>query len=157
MVLHEEHLMINEGPFDRYQFVISSELLQLLEWLIDHEQENLKKLIKRAVQQDFITYKNGHVQNRSDDLQQSIIDFFILVDMLLHDALHEDEAQDALQRALIPALNHLDKNMYDSQSVETSIAKARAAATDPRGKDPKEILFKELLRRWKPSKKLAVN
>lgn len=150
--------MINEeGPFDRYQFVLSAELLKLLEWLIDYEQENLKKLIKRAVQQGFT--KQGlhyHKANDPEQLQQSIIEFFTLIDILLHETVHEDEVQEALERGLVPSINNLDTNMYDSSTVATSIAKA-AAAGQQKGKNPKEVLCRELLKRWKPHKQSTMN
>jgi hypothetical protein len=149
--------MINDESFDRYQFVISFELLKLLEWLIDHEQESLKQLIKRAVDHGFPGLGMHQMEGDPEELQQNVIDFFALIDALLHETVNEEEAENVLQRSLIPAINSIDATMYDSGAYSTSVAKATAAASRPKGGSPKEILCKELLKRWKPHKKANFN
>ncbi len=143
--------MINDESFDHYQFVLSYELLKLLEWLIDHEQESLKQLVKHAVDQGFLSHGKNR-ENDPDELQQNIIDFFGLLDSLIHETVNEDEVEDALRRSLIPAINSIDATMYDSTAYSTSVAKATAIA-GRKGRNPKEVLCKELLKRWKPHKK----
>lgn len=149
--------MINDESFDHYQFVISHELLKLLEWLIDHEQESLKELIKRAIDGGFPIQHIRHVSGDSDELQQNVIDFFALIEALLHEAANEDEAEKVLRRSLIPAINNIDSRMYDLGAFTTSVAKATAAASRQKGASPKEVLCKELLKRWKPHKQSNVN
>jgi hypothetical protein len=142
--------MINEGPFDRYQLVISYELLKLLEWLIDHEQDNLRKLIKRAVHKELFI-RPSKIQPKEEELQQNIVAFFAIVDAILHETISEDLVKNNQHRTLIPAINNVDSTLHNPSSISTSIAKATAAA-EKKGQDPKEILCKELLKRWKPAK-----
>ncbi len=149
--------MINEeGPFERCQFVLSAELLKLLEWLIDFEQDSLKKLIKRAIQHGFIKQGLRYSANSNPEaLQQSIIDFFTIIDIILHESINEDDVRQALKHDLIPALNNFDTNPYDSSSVAMSIHKATAKTH--KGKDPKDVLCQELLKRWKPDKQSTIH
>jgi hypothetical protein len=152
--------MINDESFergDRYQFVISYELLMLLEWLIDHEHESLRALIKRAVDQGFPGHGVRHMRGNPEDLQQNIVEFFDLLDSMLGQVVSEDEAENALQRSLVPAINNIDSTMYDSGAFMTSVAKATAAAGRAKGVSAKEVLCKELLKRWKPHKKANMN
>lgn len=154
--------MINDDSFeqmlaDRYQFVISYELLMLLDWLIEHEHESLKALIKRAVDQGFPQRGVRKMHANPEELQQNIVEFFDLLDSLLCQTINEDEAENALQRSLVPAINNIDSTMYDSGAFMTSVAKATAAAERSKGMSAKEVLCKELLKRWKPHKKANMN
>jgi len=149
--------MSNEnGSFDSNNFVISFELLALLQWLLEHEQESCRKLIRRAVKQGFNVKDVGLLQyDNPQDLQQNIIDFLALIDTQLHETINECEAEGAMHRTLLPTINNVDPSMHDVASISTSIAKARAAAEKESG-NPKDIFCKELLRRWKPKKKKVI-
>jgi len=140
--------MAHNNPFDDNQFVISYELLNLLQWLIDNEQETLKKMVLRANMN-----AQRQVDHRSDDIQQTVIDFFSLLDALLIETEQEYEVQTALQRVMIPAIDHIDTSMCDSNALALSVAKATQALENKTGENPKDVLCKELLKRWKPSKK----
>lgn len=141
--------------FDNSQCAISYRLLKLLQWLAENEPEAIKKLIAKAVQQGLDTdatpasSKEDHLEN---ELQESIVDFFSLMEALLSEVLHEDELKQTMQRQLIPALDHIDGSICDTATVASSIAKA-TSNFDNNSENIKQILFKELLKRWKPSKK----
>lgn len=152
--------MNQQGPFDGYHFVISHELLKLLEWLMDHEQESLGKLVKRIVHQDAFIHAQIDPHAQEEDLQQSIVDFFAMLDSLVNESLHNEEAETIIQRLRLPALDNLDTRLYDAATVATSIEKATQAAVkaekshklSKKVATPKDVLCKELLRRWKPHK-----
>lgn len=147
--------MNNQGPFDNH-FVISYDLLALLEWLMDHEEAALTGLIRKALAQGIMLHKSAHDMSNQDnaDLQHVIVDFLAFLDVLLHEAVNQEEVDQAVQRTLIPAINHLDKRMYDDTTMNVSIAKAQAAAWKHSSCETKTILCKELLRRWKPGKQV---
>lgn len=155
-----------QGPFDGYHFVISHELLKLLEWLMDHEQESIRKLVKNIVQQDAFIQAHIDPNAQTEDLQQSIVDFFAMLDALIAESTHEDETETVILRSRLPALNNLDTKLYDAAAIATSIEKATEAvlkaekSNRPNKKQekevsPKDILCKELLKRWKPDKSLV--
>jgi hypothetical protein len=153
--------MSNQGPFDNdnNQFVVSHELLELFRWLFEHEQEHLKKLISRALRDGF----HQQLQHKSEgydtpeELQQSVVDFFALLETLLYELVNETEVQKVIQRNLLPALDHIDSTVCDDNIVAMSAAKVTSMLEDDPLQDPKTALCKELLKRWKPSKKLSTN
>lgn len=137
------------------QCAISYRLLKLLQWLAENEQEELKKLITKAVTQGLNTCSTvitATEDNLEHELQESIVDFFALMETLLSEIAHEDELKQAMQRQLIPALDHIDSSICDTATVASSVAKA-TSNFDDNSENIKQILFKELLKRWKPSKK----
>ena len=149
--------------FDEEHFMVSYELLQILQWFLEHEQESLKELLASAMSNGLqheidraMRIKN--VANDVQPLKSSIIDFFSLVETLVYEIKHEQDTQQATQRALIPMIDKIDQTYCADQSaVKISIAKATAAAKNKTGKSPKDVLCKELLKRWKPSKKMAAH
>lgn len=147
--------MKNQGPFDNH-FVISYELLALLEWLMEHEEAAVMNIIKSALTRGLSPNKVAHAMSHGDDpdLQNVIVDFLAYLDLLLHEAVNEDEVDHVVQRTLIPSINHIDKRMLDEAAMNTSIAKAQAAAWKHSSYETKTILCKELLRRWKPGKQV---
>ncbi|MFA6065947.1 MAG: hypothetical protein WC707_02080 [Candidatus Babeliaceae bacterium] len=141
-------------------FVISYELLQLLLWLLDHEQESLKKLIYKALGHGLekkLRMLKGHSSTPEhqapQELQQSIIDFFSLLELLMIETMDEHTFDDVMQRSMLPEIDNIDTHMYESDTIHSSIAKATSAAKNNKGESPKDVLYKELLKRWKPAKK----
>ncbi len=144
---------------DSNQMNISYELLMLLQWMLEHEQETIKKLISRSLhtglqkQLEMVTSQRER-QQAAVELQDSIIDFFMLLENQIHDLMNEDHTQEVIQRNMLPALKQVDARTYSHGALENSIAKAEAAFCKSEVGNPKEILCKELLKRWKPSKKM---
>ncbi len=152
---------MNQGPFDNdnNQFVVSYELLQLFKWLFDHEQEALKKLVSKALRNglhETLAYQTEGFEN-PEELQQNVVDFFALLDTLLYELIHETETKKVIQRALIPALDQIDSKVCDDVTVAVTAAKVTSQLEDNPLQDPKTALCKELLKRWKPSKKLSMH
>ena len=70
---------------DNAYFVVSHELIVLLQWLIEHEQESLKKIIARALPHGLeaalqATQSSQHQPLNQDELQQNVVDFFSLLE-----------------------------------------------------------------------------
>ena len=141
------------------QFVVSRELLKLFQWLFDHEQETLKKLITKAMSNGLQAelYQNSVQQESSEELQQTIIDFFALLETLVLESLHEREVANVINRSLIPAIDQVDTAACDNAILAMSVAKATATHGKHSAEDLKKILCKELLKRWKPTKKPSIN
>lgn len=152
---------MNHGPFDNdmRQCVVSYQLLQLLRWLYENEQEGLKKVIARCLKNGLedTLYHQGEICESDEELQESMSEFFSLLEALLYELLNENDAQKVRQRVQIPAIDHIDAAVCDNTLVAMSLAKvADTMDRNPR-KDPKEMLCKELLKRWKPAKKLSMH
>lgn len=152
---------MNNNSFDENQCELSYELLYLLKWLADNEENTLKKIVSRAVQQGF-KHKMVNPDSTLDELsnesiQNSIVDFLDLLDLLLHESLNEQSIRTAQQRNLMPAINKIDSNICDNMTVQSSLDKATAHLEHYPDANAKELLFKEILKRWKPQSKKKVH
>jgi hypothetical protein len=158
--------MMNNDQFSRYtnseQFVISYELLALLQWFVEHDAEKLKKIIAKALDAGLID-KLQHSEDDCiahepiEDMQGNIIEFFSLLEALIAETIHEQAVQNAVEKNLMPAIDHLDSSVCDNATVRFSIEKATSRLKKSPQENPQEILFQEILRRWKPSKKKILN
>jgi hypothetical protein len=153
--------MSNDKFMSDNQFVFSFELLQLLEWLMEHHPEEIKKLIHRSLSQG-LTQNIQNADNLIDgysieDMQNGIIDFFNLMEVLLVEALNERQISRTLHSELIPTINHVDRATYDSTTLSTSVERATSKINKHPQENPQTILYKELLKNWKPAKKTSLN
>jgi hypothetical protein len=147
-------------PYDNdNQFELSYEFLFLLKWLVEHEPEQLKKVIQRATRHGFKEQFNKFVTHDAGSpeiIQRSIVDFLDLLDTLLIEVLHEDSVKKVLNSGITPVINQIDSRSCDAATVQCSLDKASQRMETHPNQDPQTLLFKELLKRWKPLKN-AVN
>lgn len=147
--------------FDDNQLVVSFELLQLLKWLLEEEHCTLRKLISKTLNkglQERLTKPSmDDCCETSEDMQQYIMDFFIVLESMLLDSIQEKDVNKVIERNLLPALDHIDATSFDEEVLNNSIAKASSISEGQSNKDPKEVLYKELLKRWKPAKSIIYN
>jgi hypothetical protein len=139
---------MNTFDNDGDQLLVSPHLLLFLSWLLDQEQETLRRLVAQAHNQNALgtTYEDV----TDEDLHQNITDFFSVLEAFVSDELGLEQHK-PLQ---IAALRQIDA---DDTLVALSAAKmTHMIKKDPTG-DPKEVLCKELLKRWKPSRKIVQN
>jgi hypothetical protein len=144
------------------QFVLSYELICLLQWLMDHDADKLKKIIDKALASGLKAelQKESIASGQAGDLeeiQENIIDFFAMLEGLLVESLHEHAVKRALERNLIPSIDQIDTTVCDNATVRSCVEKATSKIDRHPKENPKELLFKELLRRWKPSKESTLN
>ncbi len=146
--------------FQDTQFTLSHELIFLLRWLTVHDQERLKKIIDRALaaglQQELkreIT--NSKHKGFEEDAHNNIIDFLGMLETTLFEAINEQTVKQALQKNLMPSIDQIDTSVCDDATVRFSVEKA--TSTHNTHENPKDLLLKELLKRWKPSKKNILN
>jgi hypothetical protein len=149
---------------EQTQFVISYELLCLLHWIVEHDYEKLKKIITKSLSSGLKEELNRISQRpntlseeEAHEMQQSIIDFFALLEGALVDSLHDHALQKAMEKKLMPAIEHIDMAICDDATVRSSLEHASTKIEHASIDHAQEVLFKELLRRWKPSKKHILN
>lgn len=115
---------------DSNQMNISYELLMLLQWMLEHEQEAIKKLINKSLhtglqqQLEAVTSQRER-QQAAVELQDSIIDFFMLLETQIHDLMNEDHTQEVIQRNMLPALKQVDARTYSHGALETALLKQK--------------------------------
>lgn len=154
--------MNNETVFDNNQFVVSYELLQLLQWLVDYEPDTLKALISQALddglhEQILNSHDTDAPAISTSELQQSVVDFFMLLEDGMQDAPDNDEETRRAHKSMIPSIDHIDTSICDETTLSTSIAQATSQIRGNTGKSAKEALCRELLKNWNPQKKQQLN
>ncbi len=144
------------NQFENSQCVISYRLLKLLQWLVEHEQEGLKALVVKSIYAgvDLISEKAvSHERELEDELQQSVVDYFSLLEILVSEVIDEDDLRQTIQRQLVPALDRIDNSFCDSETVASTVEKVVSKPVVYSKEVMKQVVFKELLKRWKPIKK----
>ena len=121
----------------------------------------MKKIIDKAVTSGL---KDKAQQTRNseqlptlEDMQQSLVDFFGTLEALLLESLHEHAIKHVVNKNLMPSIDHIDSTICDDATVRFSIEKASSKLARNPKENPQDLLFKEILRRWKPSKKKILN
>lgn len=157
----------NEESFDNTntssnnnQFIVSYELLALLRWFIEHDSEKLKKMITKAYLsglKDEMHRLQVQQDMSLDDIHFTIIEFLGLLDSMLMELTNEQMVLRAMQKNLIPTIEHIDSTIMDDETVRSSVQKATINSERHPSENPKITLYKELLKRWKPNKKMSVN
>lgn len=148
-----------DNPND--QFILSYELLLLMEWMVENDAESLKKFIAKAFKHGFAE-KLKEAQKFKDlyspeELQNSLVDFLGLLEVLLYEVTNEQAVSKVMQKNLMPAIDHVDTLACDSSTVRSSVAIATSKLERNPQENAQELFFRELLKRWKPSKNLTEN
>ena len=151
--------MNNESFFEGSHLVVSYELLQFLRWIITNEPEALNVLIRQACEEGVLdsgapSETSAGIQDAAhhEELRQSVIDFFDLLELKLHETRKENEAPTPNQ-AFRPAVDSIDSSLCDENTVSLSVAQATSQLTLNTPQHAKETLYKELLKNWKPRNK----
>jgi hypothetical protein len=134
------------------QLTLSLELLRLLQWLVEHEQDSLKRLITRSLNQGLAATIKRNNAIEDHELHNGIINFFTLIEIIMLEALNEHTTRTTLQRHLIPAINCIDTSACDTHTVQASIEQVTSKMHTNPQENPRELLIKELIKRWKPTK-----
>ncbi len=143
-------------------FVISYELLCLLRWLIENDADKLKKLVSKALNSGLMAdikqfEQLGDVNadpELVDEVQHSIIEFFGMLEILLLESIKEQGVQRAIEKKLMTTVDQIDSNLCDDDTLRTSVEKATAKSEQHPKENAQDLLYKELLRRWKPTKNM---
>jgi hypothetical protein len=135
-------------------FSLSVELLRLMHWIVEHDPEGLKKLVSRAISQmpnpTNILSDHTPETREANDAQQDIVDFLMLMEGLLFDALSEHQSKSASRHQMIPAISRIDSTVCDTNLVQGSVEKATSQMRLNPKENPRDLLMKELIKRWKP-------
>ncbi len=133
------------------QFVLSYELLALMRWISEHESKALKRIITRSLSQGRTTEMNSESESLSacqaEELQHAILDYLAMMEHLLVEVTNERATKNALERNLMPALDQIDTTACDDSTIRSSLAIATSKMERNPSQNPKEVLYKELIKR----------
>ena len=140
------------------QFIISYELIALLQWIMEYDQKALQKLIAKALKNGLKREFAQKEKQSVDELQDNIADFFGTLEAILLDEMNEQALQNAQQKNLMPTIEHIDEAFCDASIVQRCIENTTAQITNSStGKEMQEKLYQELIKQWKPNKKTTVH
>lgn len=153
----------NDNLFNnKEQLALSYEVLCLLRWLVEHDANKFKKIIMQALRaglkdelQKIDTIADFHSLN--PDIQDNIADFFGLLEESLFESINELVEKKAREKNLLPAIDQIDTSLCDDATVRFSVEKTTKKLEHNPDINPKDQLFKELLKRWKPHNKIVMN
>ena len=128
------------------QVTLSADLLKLMRWITKHNPHGLKRLIDKAVARGLAKHEKGN-------LETDISNFFMLMELLLDEALHKQGLKNALQKDTLSCINRIDTTGLDAATVQGSLENATSRIQSQPNANPNKVLMKELLKRWKPNKK----
>lgn len=135
--------------FNSDHLVISPDLLVLMRRIMNEHEQEFKALIGKT----FLHKKSTIDDVDPQDAQLIILDFFALMEDLLEQVRQEQEVAHHMQKQLMPSIDHIDHTGCDEHTVNSSAQRATDQVRNNPQANPQELLFKELLRHWKPSKK----
>jgi len=138
------------------QFVISYELLYIFHWILKYEQQAFKELVYRAFAKgidDKISHQDlvSQVQH-SEDIQNSIIDFFAILEEYLSTIADEASTKHLMHNQVLQTLAHIDPKRFDTSTIKSSMMAAAEKIDMANQSQAKEFLLKELLKQWNPKK-----
>lgn len=142
----------NDLPNGGVQFAMSHEVIALLQWLTDNHAEKLEPLIKKAVADGLLTRMKESVNSMDDaETHMSILDFFAVLEIMVYEEMQAQTQKQAHNSHLQNTIDQIDGAFCDTGTVKASLeCTTNNLAANPE-KSPKELLFKELLKQWRPN------
>jgi hypothetical protein len=149
----------NDLPNGGVQFTISHEVIAFLRWLTEHYPEELKLLAKKALLDGLLNQiPKTEIQHESgDSTHADIIDFFGILELALLEANEEHAQQRAQESKLQPTLDQIDGAFCDTTTVKLSLESATTTLSSKPESSPRELLFQEILKQWRPHNSQLLN
>jgi len=140
------------------QFIVSHELLCLLQWLINHDIYRIKRMITRALNRGFKDKLANidHAINAEtlEDAQINILEFFAVLETILAECMQEQTVKQAIDKGLMPAIDQIDPSACNDLVVHYGLERANAKISKGKNNEkPQDILLEEILKSWKPANK----
>ncbi len=137
------------------QFIVSYELLYILQWLLLYEKEAFAKIIHSA----FI--KGSQASNtkviydqieEAEQLQTSVVDFFSFLERHVEHISEIESIKHIMETNVVKTLDHIDPKLFDPTTIKESMMIAAEKIDNQRKSQAKELFLKELLKKWHPKK-----
>lgn len=145
-------------------FLLSLELLCLMNWLVKNEKTRLKILIKDAVKDglgdELDTLASTQNLQTNEKLHESFVTFLVYLESELKDSLEKEGQYSILRENLASSLKTLNINL-DSSTVLTSLKQVEQELlrdVEPKNESKtRKLLLKKMIKNWKPSKKDTIH
>lgn len=109
------------------QLLVSFELICLLRWILENEDEKIKKIITRALNSGLQEEINKKTILSKDamlyDIHSVLLDFFDMMEILLVESIGEHAIKRVIEKNLMPSIDKIDSSVCDDATVRFSIEK----------------------------------
>jgi len=120
------HNNIEDNIYEN-QLLVSFELICLIKWILENEDEKIKKIIIRALNSGLQEELNKKTilskEAILDDIQCVLFDFFDMMEALLMESVGEQAVKRVIEKNLMPAIDRIDSSVCDDETVRFSIEK----------------------------------
>ncbi|MFH1832196.1 MAG: hypothetical protein ABH827_05365 [bacterium] len=149
---------------------LSLELICLLSWLLKNEKHMLNDVVKEAIKNGLIHDINKleleEMSKITEDLDTTILDFLIYLEDSLADNLKTVPYHAKAETDITPTLKKIESIGFNPNTLRTSIKQVKAQIIKEKQHNPKvstdteyakQVLFKQIIKNWKPSSKDTMN
>lgn len=137
------------------QFIVSYELLYILQWLMVYEKETFTHLVHKAFiqgSQETNIHNNGDQMEEAEYLQNSVIDFFSFLEQEVENVAESEAMKHIMQKNLLKTLDHIDPKIFDPAIIKASMMATAEKLNPQRNHQAKDFFLKQLLKKWHPKK-----
>lgn len=138
------------------QFIVSYELLHILQWLLTYEKETFSHLVEKAyIKGSQSMENNSEVYEQieeSEYLQNSVLDFFNFLEKEVSIVAHAESIKHIMQKNLLKTLDHIDPKVFDAAIIQESMQVTAEKINPQRNHQAKDYFLKQLLKKWHPKK-----
>ncbi len=137
------------------QFIVSYELLYILQWLMTYEKEAFTQLVHKSFIQGTQASEENDTYDQieeSEHLQGSIIDFFSFLEEEVEAISQAESVRNIMQKNLIKTLDHIDPKAFDPAIIKASMMATAEKIKPQRNHQANELFLKQLLKKWQPKK-----
>ncbi len=132
------------------QFIVSYELLYILQWLMTYEKEAFTQLVHKAFIQGSQTtneYDTADQFEEAEYLQSSVIDFFSFLEQEVENVAQTESIKHIMQKNLLKTLDHIDPKIFDPAIIKASMMATAEKLNPQRNHQAKDYFLKELLKK----------
>jgi hypothetical protein len=137
------------------QFIVSYELLYILQWLVTYERAAFAELIRKAFlkgSQDQNYATNLEQTEEAEYLQNSVIEFFNFLQQEVVQVSENEAMKEIIQTNLLKTLDHIDAKIFDPAIIKASMMATAEKVHPLENKQAKDYFLKQLLKKWTPKK-----
>lgn len=139
-------------------FLLSFELLYLMEWLLKHDKKRLEVLIKHALDnglaEELETIEISNKDKINELFQKTFLGFISFLENALHECIEKTESRQQIRNTVMSSLAKLNLSSVDSSTLLASLKQAELELkSDTSHSRSKEILLQKILKNWNPENK----
>jgi hypothetical protein len=151
---------------------LSFELVYLMSWLLKNEKTMLNNLVKHAIKngfdRDVKQLKSVDFTKISDQFYHTILDFLLYLEEALKKDLNKIKLDKQTEKIIFPIVKNINQKALNTDTIKRSLQQTKAHFANKNGNDKttgnnkqaqeaREILFKHVLKNWKPTNNEQMN